>query len=231
MQQKTIAVLGMGDATVVEDNMPPPGPLVLPSVDAQVFAVPNAVFPATMADREICEEAYFEAGLKASAAGADALYINTVGDYGYAMLGDAVSIPVGGAGCGAFLSALATAEHFAVVTLWPPAMRFIYDAVLTEMNLLAYCDDIVHLTDDTLLTLEDGPNTAMADMQSCAVTTVDTVADATVSLQTRYPGTQVILGCTCMYPLADSLQARGISVLEPMSAGFCQLANQTLALN
>ena len=110
-------------------------------------------------------------------------------------------------------------------------MRFIYDAVLTEMNLLAYCDDIVHLTDDTLLTLEDGPNTAMADMQSCAVTTVDAVANATLSLQTRYPGTQVILGCTCMYPLADSLQARGISVLEPMSAGFCQLANQTLALN
>lgn len=231
MQQKTIAILGLGDATVVEDNMPLPSPLTLHDVHAQVFAVPNAVFPATMADREICEDAYFEAGLKAAATGADALYINTVGDYGHAMLRDAVSIPVGGAGRGAFLSALATAEHFSVVTLWPPAMRFIYDAVLTEMNLQEYCDDIVHLTDDTLLTLEDGPITAMAEMQSCAVTTVDEVANAILSLQTRYPGTQVILGCTCMYPLADSLQARGISVLEPMSAGFRQLANQTLALN
>jgi len=229
MQQRTIAVLGLGDATVVEENMPLPSPLTLPNVHAHVFAVPNAVFPATAADREICKEAYFDAGLKAAAAGADALYINTVGDYGHDMLRDAVSIPVGGAGCGAFHSALANAEHFAVVTLWPPAMRFIYDAVLTEINLQKYCDDIVHLTDDTLLAFEDGPTTAMAEMQSCAVTTVDTVADATLNLQTRYPGTQVILGCTCMYPLAEALKTRGISVLEPMSAGFQHLANQLTA--
>jgi allantoin racemase len=228
MQQKTIAILGSGDAAVVDNNMPMPPPLALSNIHAQVLAVPNAVFPATAADREICEEAYFEAGLRAAAAGADALYINTVGDYGHAMLRDAVRIPVGGAGCGAFSVALTTAEHFAVVTLWPPAMRFIYDAVLTEMNLQQHCDDIVHLTDDTLLTLEDGPIAAMAEMQSCALTTIDTVADAALSLETRFPGTQVILGCTCMYPLAEPLQARGISVLEPMSAGFRQLASQTL---
>lgn len=65
-------------------------PLTLPNVHAHVFAVPNAVFPATAADREICQEAYFDAGLKAAAAGADAIYINTVGDYGHDMLEDAV---------------------------------------------------------------------------------------------------------------------------------------------
>jgi hypothetical protein len=94
MQQKTIAILGSGDAAVVDNNMPMPPPLALSNIHAQVLAVPNAVFPATAADREICEEAYFEAGLRAAAAGADALYINTVGDYGHAMLRDAVSIPV-----------------------------------------------------------------------------------------------------------------------------------------
>ena len=228
MQQKTIAILGSGDATVVDNNMPIPPPLAHSNIHAQVLAVPNAVFPATVADREICEKAYFEAGLRAATAGADALYINTVGDYGHALLRDAVPIPVGGAGCGAFSAALTTAEHFAVVTLWPPAMRFIYDAVLTEMNLQQHCDDIVHLNDDTLLTLEDGPIAAMAEMQSCALTTIDTVADATLSLETRFPGTQVILGCTCMYPMTEPLRARGISVLEPMSAGFRQLASQTL---
>jgi allantoin racemase len=167
MSATRIAVLGSGDATPILDDTTVPAPLQVSGIDTTLLPVPGASFPLTPNDRLKCEQAYLAAGIEAADAGADAIYINTVGDYGLNALNQVLSIPAMGAGSGALKYALTSASSFSIVTLWPPAMRFIYDAMLADSNLTQYCDDIVHLSDDTLLATSSGPLEAMETVQAC----------------------------------------------------------------
>ena len=224
MSSIRIAVLGSGDATPVLDHVDVPIPLQMSGIDTVLLPVPGASFPLTPDDRLRCEQAYLAAGLEAANAGADAIYINTVGDYGLSALNQVLSIPVMGAGSGGIHYALTSTSRFSIVTLWPPAMRFIYDALLADNNLRQYCDEIVHLSDDTLLDTASGPLEAMATVQACGITTLDQITDAIQHVNARHPDSTVVLGCTCMYPIAPRLRERGLSVVEPMGAGYRQLA-------
>lgn len=220
-----IAVLGTGDATEIVADTPLPTPLrtLDRSPKSVLLPVPGAVFPTNSQDRILCESAYLDAGLQAEASGATALYINTVGDYGLTALRAAAKIPVVGSGSGSIRAALADAERFAFVTLWPPAMRFIYDAILEETDTTEQCVELIHLSDDSLLEDPLGPREAMSHMQACGLTTVRTVVDAIESVRAPYPGCAMILGCTCMYPLAPRLAEMGLPVIDPMRAGYEQL--------
>ena len=104
-----ISVLGSGDTTHIASDTPLPAPLQRDSVHCELRPIPGAVFPATQADRRRCEQAYFEEGMAAAEAGAHAIYINTVGDYGLLSLQEALDIPIGGAGSGSFHKALSDA--------------------------------------------------------------------------------------------------------------------------
>ena len=126
MSATRIAVLGSGDATPILDDTTVPVPLQVSGIDTTLLPVPGASFPLTPNDRLKCEQAYLAAGIEAADAGADAVYINTVGDYGLSALNQVLSIPAMGAGSGALQYALTSASSFSIVTLWPPAMRFIY---------------------------------------------------------------------------------------------------------
>lgn len=220
-----IAVLGTGDATEVIADTPLPPPLLAldRASDAVLLPVPGAVFPTIPKDRAQCATAYVAAGLNAEASGATALYINTVGDYGLSALRAAAKVPVAGSGSASIRTALVDAECFAFVTLWPPAMRFIYDAILEETGTTEQCVELIHLSDDSLLENPMGPREAMGHMQACGLTTVNAVVDAIESVRTRYPGCAMILGCTCMYPLAPRLAELGLAVIDPMRAGYEQL--------
>ena len=227
MSATRIAVLGSGDATPILDDTTVPVPLQVSGIDTTLLPVPGASFPLTPNDRLICEQAYLAAGIEAADAGADAIYINTVGDYGLNALNQVLSIPAMGAGSGALKYALTSASSFSIVTLWPPAMRFIYDAMLADSNLTQYCDDIVHLSDDTLLATSSGPLEAMETVQACGITTLDKITDVIQRVNARHPDSSVVLGCTCMYPIASRLRERDLSVIEPMGAGYRQLADAT----
>lgn len=215
-----IAVLGSGDATIITPETPLPAPIRLAGAHCKLLPVADAVFPATEQDRVICERTYYLAGIAAAAQGAQGIYINTVGDYGLKRLQKAVDAPVVGAGSGAIKLALQDAESFSIVTVWPPAMRFIYEHMLSESGLTRYCNDITHLSQDDIMATADGIPSAMAEVQACGVTTLNTVINAIDTLHSRFPGGAVMLGCTCMYPMAPLLSARGVEVVEPMSAGY-----------
>ncbi len=225
MSSIRIAVLGSGDATPILDDTTVPLPLQMGGIDTVLLPVPGASFPLTPDDRLRCEQAYLAAGIEAASAGADAVYINTVGDYGLSALNKALSIPVMGAGSGALQYALTSASRFSIVTLWPPAMRFIYDAMLADSNLTPYCDEIVHLSDDTMLASPSGPQETMALVQACGITTLDKITETIQRVNARHPDSTVVLGCTCMYPIAPLLRQRGLSAVEPMGAGYRQLAD------
>ena len=101
MSATRIAVLGSGDATPILDDTTVPVPLQVSGIDTVLLPVPGASFPLTPDDRLKCEQAYLAAGIEAADAGADAIYINTVGDYGLNALNQVLSIPTMGAGSGA----------------------------------------------------------------------------------------------------------------------------------
>ena len=206
-----------------------PEPLRDAAISCRLLAVPNAVFPRSTQERLICEQAYFEAGMAAAADGAEALYINTVGDYGVTKLQTALDIPVSGAGAGALRQALRHAERFSILTLWPPGMRFIYDMMLNESGLSDFCSEILHLSSDSILASESGPAEAMKTFQSCGVTTIESVVQSITALSTRHPHDAIVLGCTCMYPLARVLESRGLEVVEPMFAGYRRLSDSMLS--
>ena len=210
----TISVLGSGDATVVTPDAALPEPLRDTAIPCQILAVPDAVFPGSTQERLICEQAYFDAGMAAAADGAEALYVNTVGDYGVTKLQTALDIPVSGAGAGALRQALRHAERFSILTLWPPGMGFIYDMMMNESGLSDFCSEILHLSSDNILASESGPAEAMKTFQACGVTTIEKVVQSITALSTRHPDDAIVLGCTCMYPLARVLETRGLEVVE-----------------
>ena len=214
---------------VVTEDAALPEPLRNTAISSQLLAVPDAVFPGSIQERQICEQAYFDAGMAAAAEGAEALYINTVGDYGVTKLQTALDIPVSGAGAGALRQALRHAERFSILTLWPPGMRFIYEMMMSESGLSDFCSEILHLSSDNILASESGPVEAMKTFQACGATTIENVVRSITALSTRHPGDTIVLGCTCMHPLARVLKTHGLEVVEPMFAGHRRLSDSMLS--
>jgi allantoin racemase len=127
---RKLAILGTGDAWLADATTPEPIMSAAGSFQPELCDVPGTVFPDTPKARETCANAYLEAGLSAERDGYAGLYISTVGDYGLAELRQTCSIPVTGAGESATRAARARGPRFVIVTIWPPTMRFIYDAIL-----------------------------------------------------------------------------------------------------
>ena len=155
---RKLAILGTGDAPTPDPTIPEPIRAAARHFEPVLVGVPGAVFPDSPASRETCARAYLQAGSHAVRDGYAGVYINTVGDYGLAELRKACGIPVTGAGEGAIRTAQRSGRRFAIVTIWPPALRFIYDAVLDDAQAVADCVAIHHLSDDPDLATLDRPD-------------------------------------------------------------------------
>jgi allantoin racemase len=182
-----------------------------------------SVFPDSPSAREICALTYLDAGLLAERDGYAGLYINTVGDYGLAALREASRIPVTGSGEGAIRTAQAAGQRFAIVTIWPPALRFIYDAVLAATDAAPDCVAIHHLSADRDLATLDQPDNFVRDMQACGMTTMARIREACHRGLEQDGADVIVLGCTCMQPVAAKLEADGLPVIEPMVSGYRHL--------
>ena len=93
-----IAVLGTGDSNV-DQTVVPDGILEVASAEFEpvLRQVPNSEFRAHLTRARVAE-AYYAAGVAAVEEGFDAVFINTMGDYGLQKLRDKVGVPVVGAG-------------------------------------------------------------------------------------------------------------------------------------
>jgi len=215
-----LAILGTGDADTPDATTPAPIVAAARYFQPELRTVPGAVFPDTPAAREICARAYLEAGLAAERDGYAGLYINTVGDYGLGELREASRMPVTGAGEGAIRTAQAGGRRFAVVTIWPPVLRFIYDAVLAATDAVSDCVAIHHLSEDPDLATLDQAENFVTDMQACGMTSMARIREACRRGLEQDGADVIVLGCTCMQPTAALLKADGMPVIEPMVAGY-----------
>lgn len=219
-----IAIIGTGHRPT-GGSQPPAEILSACAPPAEPFLIETRVsrFPGTPEDRQVVDLLYLEAGFRAAEAGADAIFVNTVGDYGLHELQASLSIPVVGAGEAAMRLAAALGGRFSIVTIWPPALDFIYARVLEQCGLKGRCIGIRHLSQDPQLRTLGADDDFVETMRAGRANTIERVSAEADAAFASDCARAVMLGCTCMAPIAAAVQAAAAGpVIDPMTQGFRQ---------
>ncbi len=220
-EPRRIAVIGTGHRET-GGSEPPAGIVAAarPPFVPQLVETRLQIFPDTPSHRAEAAVGYLEAGYRAEEEGFAAVFINTVGDYGLKRLRRCLAIPVVGAGQAGMTLAASLAERFAIVTIWPRALEFIYHGLLQDYGMADACVGIRYGSEDAqLATLADDDNfvermrRGEADMlENLQAHCRAAVADGAGA---------ILLGCTCMSPIAALLTAGApVPVVDPMTAGY-----------
>ncbi|MBM3504317.1 MAG: hypothetical protein FJX65_10625, partial [Alphaproteobacteria bacterium] len=231
MVKKRIAVIGSGFRK--NGNAVPPQEIqdiASPGFEPVLIETRMPAFPISEINRNLSEIADIEAGLRAEAEGFDAIFINTVGDYGLSALRSAVRIPVIGAGQASMHAACQLGEKFSIVTIWPEQLRYIYTGLLKLYRMEERCVSIRCVSEDEELdTLSKDENFVTA-MRRSEPTQEDRIVRHIERAVAEDGADTIVLGCTCMCPAAKGIAARAkVPVLNPATTGY-KAAEMTLAL-
>jgi allantoin racemase len=178
-------------------------------------------FPVNEINRNMSEIADIEAGLRAEAEGFDAIFINTVGDYGLSALRSAVRIPVIGAGQASMHAACQLGEKFSIVTIWPPQLKYIYDGLLKLYRMEERCVSIRCVSDDEELDTLSHDENFVTQMRRSEPTQEDRIVRNIERAVVEDGADTIVLGCTCMCPAARGIAARArVPVLNPATTGY-----------
>lgn len=197
---------------------------------ARLTAWPSraGVFPASPIERDIQAIGHFEAGLRAAAQGADAVVIDSVGDYGLDALRAGLGIPATGAGeCG--MAAAAALGRFAIVTVWPASMNFVPEALLRGHGHEDRCIGIYNVGTEAVLGRIAGPDGYLARVGDAEPALLAAVVDA-VARAAADGADAVMLGCSCMSPMAAQVAAAvTIPVINPLLEATVQAVRRVAA--
>ncbi len=226
-----IAVIGSGFRATGDDAPPREiNEVAAPGFEPRLVDQRMPAFPLNQINRTLSEVAVIEAGLRAAQRGFEAVFINTVGDYGLASLRSALSIPVIGAGQATMHAAAQLGERFSIVTIWPESLRFIYTHLLRLYGMEGPCVSVRCVAmDDELPSLGDDEN-FVTDMRHGERTQVDRIVAACEAAIQQDRADTIMLGCTCMSPIAAEIAGRcAAPVLNPLTTGY-KAAEMALAL-
>ena len=168
----------------------------------------------------LLEVAAVDAAARAVRAGCEAIFMNSVLDYGLLQARATTRVPVVGAGQASLLTATALGRRFAIVTVWPASMRHLYERLLATYQLSDRCVAIRFVGDETEVAPENGQSlfTRVAATESEIVQRVATEIEAAVS---HDRADVVVLGCTCMSRAAPKLSASSrVPVIDPLATGW-----------
>lgn len=217
-----IAVIGTGYRATGKDA-PPPEILEVAAAGFEPRLVEQRLpaFPLNQINRTLSEVSVIEAGLRAAGRGFDAVFINTVGDYGLASLRSGLSIPVIGAGQATMHHAAQLGERFSIVTIWPESMRFIYMHLLRVYGMEAHCVSVRCVAQNgELPSLGDDEN-FLTDMRQGERTQLDRIVATCEAAIREDRADTIMLGCTCMSPIAKDIAERcAAPVLNPLTTGY-----------
>jgi allantoin racemase len=172
-------------------------------------------------DHLLAQIGYVDAAERAEAGGCDAILVDTFGDYGIAAMRAAITMPVVGAGEAGIASA-AEPGPFSIVTVWPASMAFLYRERLANSIGGERCVRVHHISDETELDRYGTPEGIVARLSGREGTVVDRVAGAIRTAAAEDGVSHVLLGCTCMAPIAPLLASRlgDIGVVDASRAGL-----------
>ena len=178
--------------------------------------IPLAVDPLRLGLKDMI---YVEAAIRAERLGFDAVFVNTVADYGLPLMREAVSVPVVGAGEVGMRIAAEGGRPFAIVTVWPSITQISYDHVLRETGLAAQCREIRYVLEEPELAELGGGRAVMDAVDTPGTEVAHRVRASCV--QAEAAGAEaIVLGCTCMAALTSWLsEAVSIPVINPLREG------------
>ena len=176
------------------------------------------VFPYTPLERAMQVIGHAEAAMTAEREGCDAVVIDSVGDYGLGVMRAALGVPAIGSG-EAGMAAAAGHGRFKVVTVWPRSMNFIVTDLLRDYGHESGCLGIDNVGAEDDLDRLAGPDGYLADVKSGKAALLDAV-HAAVARAAAEGADAVLLGCTCMSPIAARVaEAATIPVINPLGEG------------
>jgi allantoin racemase len=188
---------------------------------ASLTAWPSHVgaFPYTPLERAMQVIGHAEAAISAAEDGCDAVVIDSLGDYGLTAMRAALAIPAIGSGAAGMAEAAAHGR-FAVVTVWPRSMNFVVTDLLREYGHEGACLGIDNVGAEGDLDRLAGPDGYLADVKSGKAALLDAV-HAAVARAAAQGADAVLLGCTCMSPIAARIaDAASIPVINPLAEGL-----------
>ncbi len=211
-----IAVLGSG---TTRSELPPH---FFERDAAEPWAAPVrlSAFARTPYERLVVDVGYVDAAQKAAPL-ADAIFINSFADYGIDAMRAVLAIPVVGAGEAALMAAARHTERFAIVTVWPESMGFLYAERLRALGLTERCVNIEHVSPESELARLGGDDSIMERMHRHEPTVVEQLRDACNRAVAIHGAGCIVLGCTCMAPIGPALAAAcAFPVLESSRVGL-----------
>lgn len=192
--------------------------IAAPGTEIQAFPTRMPVFAHTPLEFAMQALNTVEAGV-AAAAGCDALVINSFSDYGIAALKAAVDIPVVGSAEATLRFVGTLGPRFAIVTVWPPSLDYMPRQVMREAGAEGGCVRIRHVGAEEVVAgsaRPDGYVSALQHAQGDIVARIQAACDAAVA---EDGVDAIILGCTCMSPIADRLRA-AVPILNPLAVAL-----------
>ena len=217
-----IGVIGTG-AGPTGNNIPP---LPISEIASGEFA-PELIetrlrtFPMTPYDRGLTALAYVDCAIEAEKAGFDAVFINTVGDYGIDEMRSATDMVVVGAGEATMAMCCNIGRKFSIVTIWPPKMNFIYHERLRSCAMESRCASIRNVLADTDVTGVEEAGAAATGLKDQNQSLKDRIVATIESAVAEDGADTIMLGCTCMAPVGPDIAKRtSVPVLESMRTGY-----------
>ncbi len=185
-----------------------------------------AVFPATPYERLIVDLGYLDAAEQAQRQGYDVVVINSFADYGIAAA-RAAGITMVGSGESALQAASRIGGRFSIVTIWPPSMAHLYHERLQSLGLVDHCAHIRHVGAEADLTSLGADDNVMARLHRGEDALLQRVLAECRAAIEQDEIQSIVLGCTCMAPIAGRLKAElHFPVME--GSGLAVLAARAL---
>jgi allantoin racemase len=196
-----IAVLGLMDLSHLVEHAPE-------GVELVIYPPRVPAFPHTPYDRLVVDLAHVDAAERAAADGVDAILIDSTCDWGIEAIRAAVDVPVVGAGEVGIREAAADGRGFSVVTVWPPALEFLYVERLNMVPGGGQCVGVRYASDDVELGRLGASDGVVARMDRRERSVLERIVDECRRSVVEDGAEAVLLGCTCMARTAPLIEER-----------------------
>jgi allantoin racemase len=215
-----IGLVGATQAAVAGLGAPPElTAIAAPETEIRAFPTRMPVFAHTPLEFAMQALNTVEAGVAAAAAGCDALVINSFSDYGIAALKAAVGIPVVGAAEATLRFVGTLGPRFSIVTVWPPSLDYMPRQVMRDAGVEAACARIRHVGTEAVVAGSARPDGYVSALQHGKGDIVARIQAACDAAAAEDGVDAIILGCTCMSPIAARLRA-AVPVLNPLAVAL-----------
>lgn len=184
-------------------------PLSFDNVDIDLRVYPSwvPVSPYTLLEQAMQVLGHTDAALSAVEDGCNVVIIDSVGDFGLEVMSTILPIPVLGPGQLALEQASRGGRKFGIVTVWPASMNLILESRLATARCESLCVGIINIEQPQHLERLSEPQGCLALAHGEHDRLVERITAAVSSLVDKNGAEAVMLGCTCMFDLAEDIAA------------------------